>query len=119
MRQLLFRKEVQAMETREELMQQNDIVLKASALIVEVNVNNGNVSRLFIQSMESYKLPLLRIVAKDGSLKHYAMRTLNSLNAAIDFARGDRSARKRMIAEYKASDRIADRLRMELKRKWQ
>lgn len=104
------------METREELNRQNDVVLMASALIVEVNVQNGKVSQLFIKEMEQYKLPLLRIMAQDGTLKNYAMRTLNSLNAAIEYASGDLSARKRMIKEYKAGDALAKRISKELRR---
>ncbi|MFJ7668408.1 hypothetical protein ACIQXI_15010 [Lysinibacillus sp. NPDC097195] len=99
------------MRVTAELQQQNNFIVEVSQHILEVERNKGNVSSIFIAKLESYKVPLLKIVALDNDFKYYALRTLNALNECIDYAKGDKSARKRMISEYKAGDRIVHRLR--------
>ncbi|UDK97466.1 hypothetical protein EYB33_14630 [Lysinibacillus sphaericus] len=98
------------MKVSTELKQQNSTIVKASAHIVEIERYKGSVSPMFVDRLEAYRMPLLRIIAQKNEFYYYAMRTLNSLNAAIEYAKGDIGARKRMISEYKARDRIAKRL---------
>jgi len=98
------------MKISTELKQQNATIVEASAHIIEIERYKGNVSPMFVARLESYRMPLLRIIAQKNDFYYYATRTLSSLNAAIEYAKGDKCARKRMISEYKARDRIAKRL---------
>ncbi|RUL51102.1 hypothetical protein [Lysinibacillus antri] len=103
------------MKRTPELQIQLGTITNAAIQIYEVEKQHGKVSRLFIQQMESYKLPLLRIIAADNELKHYASRELAALNASIEYAKtGDKCVRKRMITEFKAAERVATRLWKEI-----
>lgn len=89
-------------------------ILQANSLIVEIESRHGSVMPHFITVMESYRIPLLQMIAVKDLLSPLAERTLNALNDAIVYAKTkDPKVRKRYIKEFKAGDRIVAKLKKE------
>lgn len=91
-------------------------IVKASAYIVRLNELDGHVLPQFIFEMESYRLPLLHMVAGNDLLSETAKYTLESLNAGIKWHKTrDKSDYKRMIQAYKQSDEEVEKVRREVR----
>ncbi|MFP3918535.1 hypothetical protein U5N28_12060 [Lysinibacillus telephonicus] len=105
------------MERTSNTQQQMTRITEIARRIFEVEKRKGRVNGLYIQSLESFRLPLLQIIGEDNELKNYAQHLLNALNAGIEYAKGDIEARKRMASEFVAAGRVAEKLQKEYERR--
>lgn len=106
------------MERTSNTQQQMTRITEIARRIFEVEKSKGQVNWLYIQNLESFRLPLLQIIGEDNELKHYAQHVLNALNSGIKYAKGDdKDARKQMASEFMAAGKIAEMLQKEFERR--
>ncbi|MDD1504736.1 hypothetical protein PVA17_18495 [Lysinibacillus sp. CNPSo 3705] len=86
----------------------NEVIFAAAKFIVEVERLHGNISKIKVKQAEQLRLPLLTIAVSDRVQANHARKRLEALNAAIEYANGDVSARKRYIAASQQADRLAE-----------
>lgn len=86
----------------------NEVILAAATFVVEVERLHGKVSKLKVRQAESLKVPLLAIAMSGRIQADHARKRLEALNAAIEYANDDTSARRRYIAASQQADRLAD-----------
>ncbi|MGA3674083.1 hypothetical protein [Lysinibacillus agricola] len=86
----------------------NKVILAAATFVVEVERLHGEVPQLMVKKATDLKVPLLAIAMSGRIQANHARKRLEALNAAIEYANGDMSARKRYIAASQQADRLAD-----------
>ncbi|WP_312128289.1 hypothetical protein [Lysinibacillus capsici] len=91
-----------------QLLDDNEVILAAAKFVVEVERLHGKVPQVKVKLATELKVPLLAIAMSGRIQADHARKRLESLNAAIEYAEGDRSARKRYITASQQADRLAD-----------
>ncbi|MFJ8515796.1 hypothetical protein [Lysinibacillus xylanilyticus] len=86
----------------------NEVILAAATFVVEVERLHGKLPQLMVKKATDLKVPLLAIAMSGRIQANHARKRLEALNAAIEYANGDMSARKRYIAASQQADRLAD-----------
>ncbi|MGC7931105.1 hypothetical protein ACP3VS_21095 [Lysinibacillus sp. VIII_CA] len=86
----------------------NEVILAAATFVVEVERLHGKVPQLMVKKATDFKVPLLAIAMSGRIQANHARKRLEALNAAIEYANGDMSARKRYIAASQQADRLAE-----------
>lgn len=86
----------------------NEVILAAATFVVEVERLHGKVAQLKVKQAEQFRIPLLAIAMSGRIQANHARKRLEALNAAIEYANGDISARKRYIAASQQADRLAE-----------
>lgn len=91
-----------------QLLDDNEVILAAAKFVVEVERLHGKVPQVKVKQATDLKVPLLAIAMSVRIQADHARKRLEALNAAIEYAEGDRSARKRYITASQQADRLAD-----------
>ncbi|EON74129.1 hypothetical protein [Lysinibacillus sphaericus] len=91
-----------------QLLDDNEVILAAAKFVVEVERLHGKVPQFKVKQATDLKVPLSAIAMSGRIQANHARKRLEALNAAIEYANGDRSARKRYIAASQQADRLAD-----------
>lgn len=86
----------------------NEVIVAAATFVVEVERLHGKIAKIKVRKANDLKVPLLAIAMSDRVQANHARKRLEALNAAIEYANGDMSARKRYIAASKQADRLAE-----------
>lgn len=91
-----------------QLLDDNEVILAAAKFVVEVERLHGKVPQVKVKLAADLKVLLLAIAMSSRIQTDHARKRLEALNAAIEYAEGDRSARKRYITASQQADRLAD-----------
>lgn len=67
-------------------------------------------TRAQIMQAEALKMPLLRVIATNADMKPAAQKTLDALIFAIQFAKGDKSAKEKYRRASKQASALAEKL---------
>lgn len=86
----------------------NEVILAAATFVVEVERLHGKVPNFKVKQAEQFRIPLLAIAMSGRIQADHARKRLEALNGAVEYANGDRSARKRYITASQQADRLAD-----------
>lgn len=90
-----------------QFVQDHDVAIQAHMFACEVERLYGKVPIFKVKQAEQLRLPLLAIAMSGRIQANHARKRLEALNAAIEYANGDMSARKRYIELSTQADRLA------------
>lgn len=91
-----------------QILDDNEVILVAATFVVEVERLHGKVAKVKVRKANDLKVPLLAIAMSDRVQANHARKRLEALNAAIEYANGDMSARKRYITASEQADRLVE-----------
>lgn len=91
-----------------QLLDDNEVNLAAATFVVEVERSHGKVPQFKIKQANDLKVPLLAIAMSGRIQANHSKKRLDALNAAIDYADGNKGARKRYVTASQQADRLAE-----------
>ena len=86
----------------------NKVIQDAAMFAVEVEKRHGKVPQFIVEKAEVLKVPLLAIAMSGRLQADHARKRLEALNAAIEYVKGDKGARKRYLEAHQQADRLAE-----------